>query len=194
MNILVFIGVIVALGAFRFLKPNALAWTIALWIGVWAALKFGVDPPMPASILSMFMAIVTLALVTYLTITEERMRQVGGAIVTFFTDRRYTIALIAALILLPSLVAFQVYRSRTQAPQPPVSGRTIHPVPPTSINFKGKTIDISSVDNPYRALEESDPDAFARHGENGRRVYYENCVFCHGDDMEGDGIFAHGLD
>lgn len=194
MNILVFIGVIAALIAFRFLKPNAFAWTAALWVGIWVALRFGVDPPMPSSILSLFMAIVTLALVTYLTITEERMRQVGGAIVTFFTDRRFTIALIAALILVPSLVAFQVYRSRTGAPQPPISGRTIHPVPPNSINFKGTTIDLQAVDNPYRELEQSDADAFEAHVENGRRVYYENCVFCHGDNMEGDGIFAHGLD
>jgi mono/diheme cytochrome c family protein len=25
-------------------------------------------------------------------------------------------------------------------------------------------------------------------------VYYRNCVFCHGDDLAGSGMFVHGLD
>ena len=28
--------------------------------------------------------------------------------------------------------------------------------------------------------------------ENGRRVYYQNCVFCHGDNMAGEGLFDQG--
>ena len=28
---------------------------------------------------------------------------------------------------------------------------------------------------------------------SGKRVYHQNCVFCHEDNMEGDGIFAHGF-
>ena len=55
-------------------------------------------------------------------------------------------------------------------------------------------MDLVTLENPYRELKESDPAAFAAHNENGRRVYYENCVYCHGDDMAGDGIFAHGFD
>ena len=27
----------------------------------------------------------------------------------------------------------------------------------------------------------------------GKTVYYQNCVFCHGDNLEGDGLYAHGL-
>ena len=35
---------------------------------------------------------------------------------------------------------------------------------------------------------------FRKHVENGRQVYYRNCVFCHGDNMAGNGMFVHGLD
>ena len=48
-------------------------------------------------------------------------------------------------------------------------------------------------DNPYRHLEHDDPAAFAEHVENGRRVYFQNCFYCHGDAATGDGMFAHGL-
>ena len=27
----------------------------------------------------------------------------------------------------------------------------------------------------------------------GREVYYANCFYCHGDLMQGEGMFAHGL-
>jgi mono/diheme cytochrome c family protein len=49
-------------------------------------------------------------------------------------------------------------------------------------------------ENPLLALEKSSPDEFRKHVENGRKVYYRNCVFCHGDDLSGNGMFVHGLD
>ncbi len=47
--------------------------------------------------------------------------------------------------------------------------------------------------NPFRELEEHGASEFEAHVENGRRVYFENCFYCHGDAMAGDGMFAHGL-
>ncbi len=44
---------------------------------------------------------------------------------------------------------------------------------------------------PFRALEKTDPKAYQKHVENGRRVYYSNCFFCHGDALGGDGMYAH---
>ena len=122
------------------------------------------------------------------------MREAGQAVVAFATEKRYFIPLVLVLVAVPALVAFNVYSDMTAEPEPPVAGRTIHPPPPATISFKGRTINQATDDNPYRALEDRDPDAFAAHVDNGRRVYYENCVYCHGDNMEGDGHFAHGFD
>ena len=82
----------------------------------------------------------------------------------------------------------------TKPPQAPLSSRTIHPPPPPSISFNGTTIDLATGDNPYRALQESDPAAFAGHVDNGRRIYFENCFYCHGDNMQGRGMYALGFD
>ncbi len=57
-----------------------------------------------------------------------------------------------------------------------------------------KKIDLDKGDNPFRELEKSNPEEFRKHVENGRRVYYRNCVFCHGDNMSANGMFVHGLD
>jgi mono/diheme cytochrome c family protein len=40
------------------------------------------------------------------------------------------------------------------------------------------------------APSREDPEKFAAHVANGRRTYYQNCFFCHGDSLGGDGMFA----
>jgi mono/diheme cytochrome c family protein len=75
----------------------------------------------------------------------------------------------------------------------PAFGRTVHPAPWPTITVHDNEIDMSTADNPFRELEQADPDSFARHVDNGRRVYFQNCFYCHGDGMAGDGMFAHAL-
>jgi mono/diheme cytochrome c family protein len=140
------------------------------------------------------MAIVTLALLAYLSADSEELDTAKRALVRFMVERKYLVPLLIAVVALPLLVALKVYTDMTKPPQPPISGRTIHPPPPPSIMFKGRNIDLATGDNPYRALEASDPPAFAAHVANGRRIYFENCFYCHGDNMQGRGMFAHGFD
>jgi len=193
MNLLVLFAVVAALVVLRFLKANSLAWMAGWWIGLYIVFKYGVDPPLPASIVGMFMFISTISLLAYLTAGSDRLASVKSNLVNFMVKKKYATPLIVVLVLLPLLVAFQVYRGATQAPQLPISGRTIHPPPPAEINAFGKSFDLATAKNPYRELEETDHASFAAHVENGRRVYYQNCVYCHGDNMAGDGIFSHGL-
>ncbi len=199
MNLLVLLGIaaallVIKLVAPRFIPLNRLAWVALWWVALYLALNFGVEPPLPSSIIVMFMAILTLALLTYLSANSEELAQARRATVAFLTERRYLVPLVVTLVALPLLVAFKVYLDETAPPQPPLVSRTIHPSPPATISFRGKTIDLAADENPYRVLEASDPGAFARHVENGRRVYYQSCHYCHGDDMRGRGQFAHGFD
>ena len=195
MNIFVFVAVIAVMIALRFVKKiPMIAWLAIWWVAIYVVVRWGIDPPLPSSIVGMFMAITTLALVAYMSATTAYLREVTDAVVRFMVDRRYTVPLVIALIALPALVAWRVYADMSSTPEPPASGRTIHPPPPTTITFKGKTIDLVTAQNPFRELETTDEAAFRAHVENGRRVYFENCVYCHGDNMEGDGHFAHGYD
>ena len=73
--------------------------------------------------------------------------------------------------------------------QPPAFARTIHPSPPNDILFKGKKI----TTNPYWKLKNKNPEEFNKAVQEGRAVYYKNCVFCHGDTLDGNGIYAYGL-
>ena len=199
MNLLVLLAIVAALVVIqvvvtRWVNLNRLAWMAIWWAALWAAFSFGITPPLPQSIVVLFMAIVTIALLAYLSADSGELAQARQTLVGFMVEKRYQVALIIVVLALPLLVALSVFAGLNQAPQPPASGRTIHPVPPASINFEGSTINLSTANNPYRELEHSDPEAFAEHVDNGRRVYFENCFYCHGDNMEGSGQFAHGYD
>jgi mono/diheme cytochrome c family protein len=78
--------------------------------------------------------------------------------------------------------------------QPPLFSRTVHPASPSEITVHDKTINLDAGENPFGPLEQSNPEEFRKHVENGRRIYYRNCVFCHGDTMAANGMFVHGLD
>ncbi len=199
MNYLVIVAVVAALVAIkvvgtRFVRLNRLAWMAIWWVALYVALSYSIDPPLPASIVGMFMGIITLALLAYLSADSEQLAGAGQALTAFMVERRYLVPLLIVLVALPALVALKIYSDATKPPQPPLSSRTIHPPPPATITFNGKTIDLVKADNPYRALQASDPAAFAQHVENGHRIYFENCVYCHGDNMAGKGLFAQGFD
>jgi mono/diheme cytochrome c family protein len=78
--------------------------------------------------------------------------------------------------------------------EPPLFARTVHPASPGEITVHDKKVDLNASENPYLPLQASNPEEFRKHVENGRRVYYRNCVFCHGDNLTGNGMFVHGLD
>ncbi len=68
--------------------------------------------------------------------------------------------------------------------------RVIHPTPPGSVNFKGKRMVLKDIPtNPLRA----DEAHLAENITEGRRVYYQNCFYCHGDGLAGQGHFAKGF-
>ncbi|MFT4603939.1 MAG: mono/diheme cytochrome c family protein [Rhodothermales bacterium] len=193
MNVLVILAIIAVMVVLRFLKPTIVVWAIAWWFAVFGMANYGIDPPVPTSVTNMFMGIVTIVLMAYVTAAEGRMREAGDSLVAFFTSKKYLIPLVILLVAVPLLVAFNVYSNMTTQPAPPAAGRTVHPPPPATVSFNGRTVDLNNDVNPYRHLEDDDQAAFAEHVDNGRRVYYENCVYCHGDNMAGDGHFAHGF-
>jgi hypothetical protein len=193
MNILIVVAVVAAFGLLRFWRANLLLWAGAWWVGIYVLLRFGFTIPIPASVISIYMGIVSLAILAYLSSSEQRREEVSGPLIRFMTEKRYTPLLVAAAVAIPALAAANVYVRMNIPLEPPFFPRTIHPASPTEITFNKNTIPIDAGDNPFRGLERSNPEEFRRHVENGRQVYYRNCVFCHGDNLGGNGMFAHAL-
>jgi hypothetical protein len=194
MNILVVLAVAVAFVILRVLRANLLLWAGAWWVGIYILLRFGFTAPIPSSVVSLYMGIVSIAILAYVSSSQDRREEVSRPLVRFMTEKRYSALLGATVVALPALAATNVYVQMNVPLEPPFFPRTVHPASPTEITVHDKKIDLDAGDNPFRHLESSNPDEFRKHVENGRQVYYRNCVFCHGDDMSGNGMFVHGLD
>jgi hypothetical protein len=184
---------VAGLVALRFVRAGMLAWAVAWWVATYVLLEFGFRTPVPHSVVQLYMAIVTASLFAYVSSDRERLHSFLGPIRKLVLEPRYKPALLAVLLLVPALAAFNVYRGMRVPIEAPAFGRTVHPAPPDTITVHEQEIDLVRGGNPYRELEHTDPAAYRAHLENGRRVYFENCFFCHGDFMAGDGVFAHGL-
>jgi hypothetical protein len=194
MNILVLLAVAAAFGLLRFRRSNLLIWAIAWWAGIYVILRFGFSAPIPSSVVSLYMGIVSIALLAYMSSSLERREEVSRPLVRLMTEKRYTPLLVATVVAIPALAAANVYVQMSVPLQPPLFSRTVHPASPSEITVHDKKIDLDAGENPFAALATSNPAEFRKHVENGRQVYYRNCVFCHGDNVSGNGMFVHGLD
>jgi hypothetical protein len=194
MKIPIVLAVLVVFGVLRFMRAPLLLWAFAWWAGVYALVRFGFVAPIPSSVVSIYMSIVTGALLAYITSSRDRRAAISRPLVRLMTEKRFLPLLAVTVVAIPALAAANVY-VQTNAPlQPPFFARTVHPASPSEITVLGKKIDLDNGENPYRRLETSNPDEFRKHVEHGRQVYYQNCVFCHGDNLSGNGMFVHGLD
>jgi len=194
MKLPIVLVVLAVFGALRFRRAPLLLWAFAWWAGIYVILRFGFEAPIPSSVVSIYMGIVTLAILAYMSSSQERRDAVSQPLVRFMTEKKYTPLLGATVVAIPALAAANVYVQMNVPLQPPLFSRTVHPASPSEITVHDKKIDLDNGENPFRRLETSNPAEFRTHVENGRRVFYQNCVFCHGDSLSGNGMFVHGLD
>lgn len=124
-----------------------------------------------------------------------------------------------ALILLPILIGGFSFLSMKPSSEEPIELRTVHPAPPASTKVHGKTYVLQTSQNPYRVnpegkydqeysnariVEQSmgrlmksdanpwDPKAegYLKYVREGGEIFFQNCHFCHGDNLNGRGLHA----
>jgi len=166
-------------------KSRLLVITSSLWVVIYLLLKFVVKPPLPSSMIFMYMSLVTVCILLYVSVFEEDVQSFFGPIKNFIRGgvgesggRKISRALV--FILIPGYFAFKTYHSIMPSLEPPLEQRVVHPAPPTE--FVG-------LYNPYREDEEH----FKENVRFGGEVFFKNCFFCHGDMLDGNGMFADGF-
>ncbi len=123
------------------------------------------------------------------------------------------------LIILPFVFWAFSYNSFLPNLEEPIELRTVHPAPPASTKVHGKTFVLQTSSNPFRVngegkydqdytnariVEQSmgrllkpdanpwDPKAegYLKYVREGGEIFFQNCHFCHGDNLNGRGLHA----
>ena len=90
MKILVVLAVAVVFVLLRFRRATLLIWAAALVVGIYVLLRFGFTAPIPSSVISIYMGIVSLAILAYMSSSQERREEISRPLVRFMTEKRYT--------------------------------------------------------------------------------------------------------
>lgn len=166
---------------------------LAVVVVAFLLFRFGVRPPMPLSLLSLYMAITLLAVLLYVSADSDSWRAFLRPLRALFVDPRRRPVRLALGVALPLLVGYYTWSQATAKPGAPFELRAVHPAPPDSITFRGKTINLQDFDTPVRREIAQHPERREQHLRAGAAVYIRNCVYCHGDNLDGGGHFAHGF-
>lgn len=163
--------------------------TILFLVFLFIGLKL-IQPPLLNSLLMIYMTLAVISVLLYVSANPQRLQVwLTPLKILVFEDRAKIPRMILA-VLVPLLFSYIVYSKGTPDLEPPANLRIVHPAPPSEIEFKGKRMILAEVENPFRV---KDPEKLKQYTQEGKTVYYQNCFYCHGDNLDGKGHFAKGF-
>lgn len=153
---------------------------------VGALMKPGTWPVVPIHLVRLYLFFIIIVILLYTAADEDRWSRVRSELRFFFGERDVWVARLGAIAVISLGAGYTAYDSVRPQMEPPSELRSIHPAPPSSFSIEGKVYDLLTLANPLRANASTLPDNV----KAGADVYFRNCVFCHGDKLDGKGPYA----
>ncbi len=165
---------------------------VVLLVGSWVFFKFVIpllpgSAPVPASVIFQYTAIALVGILIYVSENEERWRKFKDPINSTLIDPDKKLLRGMLMTVIPLFVGFLAFQQARPTIGSGAQLRSIHPAPPRSITFRGQTMSLAGLQNPLRSS-----GSLEEHYESGKRIYYQNCLPCHGDLIDGRGHFGAG--
>jgi mono/diheme cytochrome c family protein len=171
---------------------------VVLLMGSYLLFKYGIaylppllgvkSAPVPQSVLVQYMLIAAVGILIYVSSDAERWQRFQQPIDAALRDPDKRWVRGTLLAVLPVAVGFATYQQTRPRVSAPIQLRSIHPAPPSQITVRGKSFKLATLENPLRKS-----GSMEEHLRTGKRVYYQNCLPCHGDLLDGRGHFGHGF-
>lgn len=183
------------------LRISAFWQAVAIVAAAYLLFDNAFPPLIPRALLLQYMGIVVVAVLLYFSFDEARWAEFKAPLKALVRERGLWPVRALLLAGLPLLCGYAVYATLAPALEAPVELRQVHPAPPGSVQVFDQTYDLSTLENPVRkrvleAMPESPDQAWSDYRAAvaaGREVYYRNCFYCHGDLLDGQGMFAGSL-
>ena len=144
--------------------------------------------PIPNSVLLQYVITVCVGILLWVSDNDERWAEFKAPMHNVMVDPDQKTTRNVFMVLVPVLVAFMTFNQVMPSVAAPTSLRSIHPAPPGQIDFQGTAMELGTLENPLRS-----EGSMEEHYEEGKRVYYQNCLACHGDGLDGQGHYAQGF-
>ncbi len=159
---------------------------------IYVGVKWGlplVGPPLPSSLIAVYMTLTAAALLFYVTLSNRRIADFLHPLATAFDGGVARMLGFGVLIALPLATGNWARNRFSTSIEPPPELRVVHPASPEQIVFREEPVRITGLENPLREDEEHWDENLAE----GAQIYFSNCVFCHGPRLDGKGPLADGL-
>jgi len=164
-----------------------------VYFGFIVVFDFLLDAVIPSSLLAMYMFFTAAGVFMVFTYDEEQTRELVAPIKALVEDPSQRMWRNIVFAVVPLAAGAFTYMQMQPSFEAPLELRTIHPAPPSTAKIFGKRVNLLKLENPYRKLEKDDPEKFRGLVNEGAAVYIQNCQFCHGDKLDGNGPYAAGL-
>lgn len=173
----------------RFLKHPLFLSLLTIAI-VYVFLASVVYPPIPKSLLSQYIVIITAGVILVATFDDKTASKLVEPLIDLMGNPGRRVLRALALVAVTLGVGYLTYGQVKPSTESPLELRTVHPAPPSTINIYDKSFNLLTLENPLRAEFPKGTDEFEEIVADGAELYYQNCIFCHGDLLDGTGHFA----
>lgn len=154
----------------------------------------GTPAPVPAHLLwTIYMPAIVFVMLLFVSANQASWDEFSTPLINLCVNRRsfgvviLRLLFIIAIPIVAGIITF--FKLQTEV-SPPAELRSIHPADPGTITVQGETFTLQGLRNPVRREDGSVAQADL---EAGHEIFIQNCVFCHGDALDGNGMFADGL-
>lgn len=161
--------------------------TVGIIYVVFAYLIF---PPLPKSLLIQYMVICVVGVLLVATFDNKTAAAFAQPITALLGDPRLRLARGFALIVVMLGGAAITYTFVKPSGEAPLELRTVHPAPPSTLRIYGESFDLLKLENPVRAEFPEGTEEYTDAVGEGAELYFANCIYCHGDRLDGKGHFG----
>ena len=116
-------------------------------------LRFGIRPPAPWSVLTLYMAIIFMAVLIFVSSDRDSWRDFISPIWSTLVRPERRVLRIVLVIVVPLLVGYYAYTQAAAKPQAPPELRAVHPAPPASIQFRAGGSGAAPIDVGQKSVE-----------------------------------------